>query len=82
MRLVETVLGKGEWEREVEGDNSSMIYLIHCKNLCKCYNIPTPSTAIKTFSKGGGGGKEEKWPKPCMHIWIIKGKKKRNIKKF
>jgi hypothetical protein len=22
--------------------------------------------------KGGGGGREEKWPKPCMHIWIIK----------
>jgi hypothetical protein len=26
--------------------------------------------------KGGGGGKGEKWPKPCMHIWIIKGKNK------
>jgi hypothetical protein len=22
--------------------------------------------------KGGGGGRGEKWPKPCMHIWIIK----------
>jgi hypothetical protein len=21
--------------------------LIHCKNLCKCHNIPTPSTTIK-----------------------------------
>jgi hypothetical protein len=21
--------------------------------------------------KGGGGGRGEKWPKPCMHIWII-----------
>jgi hypothetical protein len=21
---------------------------------------------------GGGGGRGEKWPKPCMHIWIIK----------
>jgi hypothetical protein len=20
--------------------NSSMIYLIHCKNLCKCHNVP------------------------------------------
>jgi hypothetical protein len=22
--------------------------------------------------KGGGGGRGEKWPKPSMHIWIIK----------
>jgi hypothetical protein len=22
--------------------------------------------------KGGGEGRGEKWPKPCMHIWIIK----------
>jgi hypothetical protein len=22
--------------------------------------------------KGGGGGRGKKWPKPCMHIWIIK----------
>jgi hypothetical protein len=22
----------------------------------------------------GGGGRGEKWPKPCMHIWIIKEK--------
>jgi hypothetical protein len=30
--------------------------------------------------KGGGGGRGEKWTKPCMHIWIIKEKwkKKRN----
>jgi hypothetical protein len=21
--------------------------------------------------KGGGGGRGEKWPKHCMHIWII-----------
>jgi hypothetical protein len=26
-------------------------------------------------NKGGGGGRGEKWPKPCMHIWIIKEKK-------
>jgi hypothetical protein len=25
--------------------------------------------------KGEGGGRGEKWPKPCMHIWIIKEKK-------
>jgi hypothetical protein len=28
------------------GGNSSMTYLIHCKNLCKCHNIPPPSTTI------------------------------------
>jgi hypothetical protein len=22
--------------------------------------------------KGGGGGRGYKWPKRCMHIWIIK----------
>jgi hypothetical protein len=22
--------------------------------------------------EGGGGGRGEKWPKHCMHIWIIK----------
>jgi hypothetical protein len=47
---VETVPGiggngdKGEWWR---GMNSSMIHLIHCKNLCKCHNVPPPSTTIK-----------------------------------
>jgi hypothetical protein len=32
--------------------------------------------------KGGGGGRGEKWTKPCMHIWIIKEKwknKKQNL---
>jgi glutathione synthase/RimK-type ligase-like ATP-grasp enzyme len=23
-----------------------MIYLIYCKNFCKCHNVPTPSTTI------------------------------------
>jgi hypothetical protein len=27
--------------------NSSMIYLIYCKNLCKYHNVPLPSTTIK-----------------------------------
>jgi hypothetical protein len=30
----------------VEGVNSSMIYLIHCKNFCKCHNVPPTSTTI------------------------------------
>jgi hypothetical protein len=40
--------GEGTWKRAVEGINSSMIYMIHCKNLCKkCYNVPPPRTIIK-----------------------------------
>jgi hypothetical protein len=31
----------------VEGVNSSMIYLIHCKNFYNCYNVPPLSTIIK-----------------------------------
>jgi hypothetical protein len=31
----------------MEGVNSNMIYLIHCKNLCKCHNVPPHSTTIK-----------------------------------
>jgi hypothetical protein len=41
-----------EWgeERIKENDgvvNSSMMYLIYCKNLCKCHDVPPPSTTIK-----------------------------------
>jgi hypothetical protein len=35
---------KGE---PVQGVNSSMVYLIYCENLCKCYNVPPPGTTIK-----------------------------------
>jgi hypothetical protein len=31
--------------------------------------------------KGGGGGRGEKWTKPCMHIWIIKEKWKKKKEK-
>jgi hypothetical protein len=33
--------------RAMEGVNSSIIYLIHCKNICKFYNVSSPSTIIK-----------------------------------
>jgi hypothetical protein len=49
MILVETVLGirgVGMGERS-GGGNSNVMYLIHCKNLCKCYNVPIPSMTIK-----------------------------------
>jgi hypothetical protein len=32
-----------------EGVDSSMIYLIHCRNFCKCHNVPPPSTTITNF---------------------------------
>jgi hypothetical protein len=46
---VETVLGirGGAWGREAQEVNSNMIYLIHCKKLCKCYSIPPPSMTNK-----------------------------------
>jgi hypothetical protein len=39
---VETVpvIGEERPNSTAEGVNSSMIYLIHCKNLCKYYNVP------------------------------------------
>jgi hypothetical protein len=46
---VETVPGnRGGGMRKSPGvGNSSMIYLIHCKNLYECYNVHTSSTTIK-----------------------------------
>jgi hypothetical protein len=50
MTPVETVPGiRGEGMKRSggEGVNSSMIYLIHCKDICKCHNVTQPSTTIK-----------------------------------
>jgi hypothetical protein len=44
MKPVETFPGMGG---AVKGVNSSMIYLIKCKNLCKFYNVPSHTTTIK-----------------------------------
>jgi hypothetical protein len=46
---VETVPGSlGGRRKEINGGgvNSSMIHLIHCKNICKCHNVPPPRTKI------------------------------------
>jgi hypothetical protein len=45
---VETVpvIRGGGMKRAVERMNSSMIYLTHFKNLCKCYNEPQFSTTL------------------------------------
>jgi hypothetical protein len=44
----------------VEGVNSSMIHLIHCKNFCKCHSVPLPSTTIFLKKRK----KEKKTSKP------------------
>jgi hypothetical protein len=44
------IRGQGMGKRS-RGRNSRMIYLTHGKNLCKCYNVPTPSTTIKNVKK-------------------------------
>jgi hypothetical protein len=36
-------MGEGGWGRKMERGNSSMVYLIQCKNLVKCWNVPTPA---------------------------------------
>jgi hypothetical protein len=35
---------------------SSVIYLIHCKNLYKYHNVPTPSTTTKRKNERSFGG--------------------------
>jgi hypothetical protein len=47
MRPVETTPGMGDGIKENgRGVNSTMIYLIHCKNFCKCHNVPQPIKKI------------------------------------
>jgi hypothetical protein len=43
-------LGEGVKESKGGGD-SSMMYLMHCKNRCKCHNVPSPGTTIKKKRK-------------------------------
>jgi hypothetical protein len=49
MISIETVPGMGEggMKENGGGGNSSVKYLIYCKNFCKCHNVPPPSTTIK-----------------------------------
>jgi hypothetical protein len=42
-------MGRGEVKESRGGVNSSMIYLIHCKKICKYPDVPPPSTIIKKF---------------------------------
>jgi hypothetical protein len=45
----------------VEGENSSMMCLIYCKNLCKWHNVSLPSTTIK------------KTKEICCEMWSFSG---------
>jgi hypothetical protein len=42
---VETIPGIRGWgiRERGRGNEFNMIYLIHCKNLCKCHNVPHPA---------------------------------------
>jgi hypothetical protein len=40
-------MGRGSIKENGGRMNSSMIHSIRCKNLCKCHNVPPPSTTIK-----------------------------------
>jgi hypothetical protein len=51
VETVPEIRGGGMKESSGEGLNSSMIYLMHCKNLCKCHNVHLPSTTIKVKKK-------------------------------
>jgi hypothetical protein len=49
MILVESIsqMGEGRIKENGGGMNSSTIYLIHCKDLCKFYNVYLPRTKMK-----------------------------------
>jgi hypothetical protein len=44
----------------VEGVNSSMIYLIQCKNFYKCHNVPPPDTIKKERKERRKEGRKER----------------------
>jgi hypothetical protein len=53
----------------IEEVNSSMIYLIYCKNFWKCHNVPPLSTTIKKKKKEQGPGyKPQYYQKPNSQI--------------
>jgi hypothetical protein len=52
MRPVETIPGMGGGGRENdEGDEFNVIYLIHCKDFCKCHSAPTAQFLKNTERK-------------------------------
>jgi hypothetical protein len=52
MRPVETILVMERWGyKESDGEGEFKMYLICCKNFCKCHNVPLPNITIKNFFK-------------------------------
>jgi hypothetical protein len=54
MRPVNTIPGmggEGIKERMIEGVNSTMIYLVYCKNFCKWHSVPLAQKKKKTNKK-------------------------------
>jgi hypothetical protein len=41
------------------GVTSSLIYLIYCKNFCKCHNEPPPSTTKRKYKNKMKGRREK-----------------------
>jgi hypothetical protein len=65
----ETVPGWGEeLRREVKGVNSSMM---HCKNICKCHNISSPSTTIKEKDRQRESKKKKKKTSNVVTVILI-----------
>jgi hypothetical protein len=52
MRPTDTTpgIGGGKLKRMAERVNSSTMYLIYCRNFCKCHNV-SPSKVIKYLKK-------------------------------
>jgi hypothetical protein len=43
-------MGEGGIRRMMEGLNSNKIYLLNCKNFCRCYNVfPWSTTKSKIY---------------------------------
>jgi hypothetical protein len=66
MRPIKTVPGMGaRWIKKNDGGvNSSMIYLIYCKNFYKCHKVPHPAQQLKNqynFQKEAKYGKLQKF---------------------
>jgi hypothetical protein len=51
---LETIPEMGvEWGIKENGGGGKfrIIYLMYCKNLCRCHNVPLPTTTIKIKNK-------------------------------
>jgi hypothetical protein len=47
VETISVMLGGGHKGESQGGVNSWVVYLIHCKNFCKCHNIHLLNTIIK-----------------------------------